>query len=129
MPGASIIDDFWVKYASHIHSSINAGTPYGLTCVSLIRAACFYVFLRAPVILCVENTVSSASFTTSGSYYLLASSSAQIPETWGEGFDKDIPLRDECPQGLSLPAHCPVVGLCVNSHLLQEVSLLWGWMR
>lgn len=40
-----------------------------------------------------------------------ASSSAQFPEPWGEGCDKDIPFRTEC-SGISLSAHCPGVGLC-----------------
>ena len=35
-----------------------------------------------------------------------------------------IPFRTEYSNYLSLSAHCPVVDLCVNSHLLQEESSL-----
>lgn len=35
-----------------------------------------------------------------------------------------MPLRAECSK-ISLSAHCPVVVLCVELHLLKEISLMW----
>lgn len=77
-------------------------------------------FMYASVLLCLEGTVSFESSTISDFYYLPASSSTKIFKSWKKGFDEDIPFRTECPQSL----YSPVVGLCVNSHLLQEASLM-----
>lgn len=44
-------------------------------------------FLRVSVLLYLEDTVSSESALTSGSYNLSMSSSTQIPVPWGEGPD------------------------------------------
>lgn len=49
--------------------------------------------------------VSLESSITSGSYNISASSSAWLPEPWGEGFDDDIPLRTQHSSAVIGDAH------------------------
>lgn len=65
---------------------------------------------------CVWRIVSLASSITSGSYSLSASSSAYIPEPWGENVIK--------ASHLGLSAYCLGVDLCSSSHLVKEASIV-----
>lgn len=108
-----------------LHSLI-AGTPSGLN-LCRPRAHCHSLceFIYASVLLCLEGTVSVKSFITSKSYDLSVSSSTQIFEPWGEGFDEGIPFRTQCfriSRSLTLPNGC----FCVIPYIWQEeVSLMW----
>lgn len=64
-------------------------------------------FIHASVLLYLDDTVSLESATTSGSYSLPTSSSAQTPEPWREGSDTDIPLSTHCPLYPKLLYHRP----------------------
>lgn len=87
-------------------------------------------FICVLALSCLEDSVSLVSSIISGCYDLSASSSTQLPESWGgEVWWGSPPIQDWVLQSLSLSAHCPVLSLCVNSNLLQEVSLTrleWG---
>lgn len=68
---------------------------------------------------CLEDIDSLEASITSGSYNL----STFFSESGEKGLVKTSHV------GLSLPmslTYCPVVGPCVNSHTLQEVSLIWA---
>ena len=54
-----------------------------------------------------------------GFYDLSDSYSEELPEPRGEGFGGEIPFVIECPN-VSHSLYCPVVDLCICSHLLKK---------
>lgn len=77
-------------------------------------------------LLCLEDVVSLISSTTPSIYNFSTSSSAQLPEPWGEEFGKDVLFRTECSEvSYSIVF---IVGLCV---LLSNVGISFcgdGWV-
>ena len=55
-----------------------------------------------------------------GFYDLSNSYSEEFPESWG-GFGGEIPFMIECP---NVSHYCPVVDLCICSHLLKKKASL-----
>lgn len=87
-------------------------------------AATVSEFICAPILLYQEDTLA---LTISP----LPLNNSPSPEG-GVGWRR--PIQDSVFKGLLLFAHCPVVGLCVSSHMLEEeVSLImvvlciYGW--
>lgn len=53
-------------------------------------------FICVSVLLCLGDTISLVSYIPSVSYSLSTSSSLQLPEPRGDGFDEAIPFKTEC---------------------------------
>lgn len=72
-------------------------------------------FICVSVLLCLKGLVSSVSSIPTDSYNYFFSSSSEILEPRGKGFDGDIPFRNEWSKvPHSLPR--PGTSLCVCSH-------------
>ena len=84
--------------------------------------------------LVVFDTICLVSSILSGSYNIFHSPLAYLPELCREEFDEGIPLEKIFFHDLSLSLHCPAMGLCISSYLLQATALktakrdsdLWG---
>lgn len=92
------------------------------TCAGLVHDATSFEFMHAPVLSIWKIPFPShplaLDFTTVILFHI---------EPWSSGteFDGDIPFRTQCSKAsLSFSAHCLVVALCPNSHLLHKVSLM-----
>lgn len=85
-------------------------------CTSCVYNAGLCEFVCVLSLLCLEEDVS----TSSSSYDLSVSSSAQFLASWVEGFNKDHPISTECTKiSQSLPL-CSFVGFCVNYSTAQR---------
>lgn len=86
----------------------------------LVNAVTVAEFMCVAVPLCLLDTLSVYPSTTSGSYRLPPLSSVVIIEPWEEGMWERGPIYDSAICSLSLSVPWPVVGLCVNPHLLRK---------
>lgn len=111
--------------------------PVSHLCVGILLAwACqqsctccdnYHEFICATFLLFLENTIYLKLPTTSYSYTILIFSSWNIPEPCVDRCSIDTNLKLSNPLSLIL-AYYPALGLSVNCHLLQEVSLgSTGW--
>ena len=85
-------------------------------CRPFASCRCLCEFL--PFLLYLKGFVSLESSVPTASYDMFESSFGKFPEPEGEWFDGDIPFRTGCFKISSL-CTCPVVDLCICSHLLQ----------
>lgn len=84
-----------------------------------------FEFICEAAVLYSEDTISLYSSAISGSHTLPSPSSTMIPEPWEEGYR--CPTKGWSFWSLLFFAPWPIVGLCVDHHLLQiEASLMRG---
>lgn len=106
------------------HIPFSAPLPYlAWMCVGPMRAATDSVSSCTSASSCLEGSVSLVLSISSGANNLSKSLS---PESWGERFVEDIPLRIEC----SKVSHSPSIVLLwvlVPTHSGEKFIMLAGW--
>lgn len=111
---------------AHSHFS---SQPWGLIWLRarqvLGTLPCSLEFISVSVLLCIEHSASLAFSIITGSYNLSASSSAELHELWGEGFDGDSTFRMGCFKDFSTLCTSRSCGsLCLYPSAAGG-SLLW----
>lgn len=82
----------WLEAGLHVCSPFSVLEPHlPGTCIGHVYGATVSVRSHVWQSYYLEETISLESPTTSGSYHLSASFPTEIPESWEEGLDKDIP--------------------------------------
>lgn len=79
-------------------------------------------FICRSVLLYLEDALPLELSTTSGSYNLSSSSSAQIPDPWVEGFDKGIPFSLSPSKSFAFWTVCTCEFLCLTSTIRRNFS-------
>lgn len=105
-------------------SLLCVGIWSGLTCARPVHAILISEVICASALLCLENSIFLELSTASTSYNLLPSLlHRSMSHKWGRMIQASH-LGMRASKSLSIYIHCPVVGLYVFSHLLQEEASL-----
>jgi hypothetical protein len=95
------------------------------TDLAFAQGHCLCKSIYVSVLLCLENTVSLASYTTYGPYNLSTFSSAKTLEPCEKRFDKYLPFRTECPK-IADSAYCLIGVSILVSIYCKRKYLLYG---